>query len=61
MLWKFKMKTLFKVKELWGLVTNKEVKPNSTNVVRLHIYTRKERITFNFFIKNLFDIEFMNM
>jgi hypothetical protein len=55
------MKTLFKVKELWGLVTNKEVKPNSTNVVRLHIYTRKERITFNFFIKNLFDIEFMNM
>jgi hypothetical protein len=55
MLWKFKIKTLFKVKELWGLVTRKEVKPNSTNVARFHIYTRKERRAFNLLVKNLFN------
>jgi hypothetical protein len=55
MLWKFKIKTLFKVKEFRGLITKKEVKPNSTYVARLHIYTRKEKRAFNLLIKNLFD------
>jgi hypothetical protein len=46
---------IIKVKELWGLVIRKEVKPNPTNVVRLHIYTRKERRAFNLLVKNLFN------
>jgi len=34
MLWKFKMETLLKARELWGLIDNTEVKPN----LRLHYW-----------------------
>lgn len=43
MLWKFKVETLFKAKELWGLVSGKEVKPNPINVLILLVYEEGEK------------------
>ncbi len=50
MLWKFKVKALFKAKELWGLVSGEEVKPEVDHVGELLTYKRKEKKVLNLFI-----------
>jgi hypothetical protein len=43
MLWKFKVETLFKAKELRGLINGEEVKPYWLHVPGLLAYEKKER------------------
>jgi hypothetical protein len=53
MLWKFKVETLLKAKEFWGLVSGKKVKPNPINVLRLLVYERKEIRALNLLVQGL--------
>jgi len=46
-----KVETLLKAKELWGLVSGKEVKSNPINILRLLVYERKERKALNFLVQ----------
>jgi hypothetical protein len=55
MLWKFKVKALFKARELWGLVSGKEVKLEVDHAGELLTYKRKEKKALNLFIQGLFD------
>ncbi len=41
MLWKFKMETMLKARELWGLVNRKDVKLNEQEVAALSTYTKR--------------------
>ncbi len=42
MLWQFKMETMLKVKELWGLIDKIEVKPNEVDIVATTTFVKKE-------------------
>jgi hypothetical protein len=42
MLWKFKMETMLKARELWRLVDGKDVKPSEGEVAALSTYTKRE-------------------
>jgi hypothetical protein len=55
MLWKFKIKVVFKARELWGLVSGEEVKLEADHATELLAYERKERKTLNLLIRDLFD------
>jgi hypothetical protein len=41
-LWGFKMETMLKVKELWGLINRIEVKPNEVDIVAIATFVKKE-------------------
>ncbi len=42
MFWKFKMETMLKARELWGLVDKKDVKLSEQEVVALSTYTKRK-------------------
>jgi hypothetical protein len=47
-LWKFKMESMLKVRNLWGFVDGKETKPEEIiTIVVLVAYEKKERCTLN--------------
>jgi hypothetical protein len=43
MLWKFKVETLFKVENFWGLINGKEVNPYQLDALGFLTYEKKER------------------
>jgi hypothetical protein len=45
MLWKFKIKTLLKVRELWSLIGGTKQKSATTNANALTAYTKRENYT----------------
>jgi hypothetical protein len=49
-LWKFKIETKLKAKDLWGLVDGKDVKLAEGEVATIVAYTKRESQTFNFII-----------
>jgi hypothetical protein len=51
-LWKFKMETLLKARELWGLIDDIEMKPHG-DAVALLAYTKKENKGLNFLVQSL--------
>jgi hypothetical protein len=42
MLWKFKMETMLKVRDLWGFIDWKETKPKETIIVVIFGYLQEE-------------------
>lgn len=54
MLWKFKMETMLKARELWGLVDGKDV-------AALSAYTKKENQALNLIMQSLFDNQLLAM
>jgi hypothetical protein len=53
-LWKFKMETLLKARDLWELIDNIEMKPHG-DVATLLAYTKKENRALNFLVQSLFN------
>jgi hypothetical protein len=48
MFWKFKMETMLKVRDLWGFIDWKEIKPEEiVTISALVVYKKKERCTLN--------------
>ncbi len=50
MLWQFKMETMLKVKELWGLIDKIEVKPNEAGIVATTTFVKKENQACSLFV-----------
>lgn len=55
MIWKFKMETMLKVRDLWGLVDQKDVKLTKGEVAAIAAYTKRESQTLNLIVQNVFD------
>jgi hypothetical protein len=53
--WKFKIKTMLKAKDLWGLVDGKDVIPTKGEVATIGAYTKRKSQTFNLIVQNLSD------
>ncbi len=58
-LWKFKIESLFKARELWGLINGEEVKLYPSNALGFLVYERKDRWALNLFIQSLSNNQFM--
>ncbi len=61
MLWKFKIESLFKARELWGLINGEEVKLDPSNALGLLVYERKGRWALNLLIQSLSNNQFMSI
>jgi hypothetical protein len=55
MFWKFKMETMLKVRDLWGLIDQKDVKLTKGEVAAIAAYTKRESQTLNLIVQNVFD------
>jgi len=58
MLWKFKMETLLKARELWGPIDDTEVKPQG-DAIALLAYTKRQNKALNFLVQSLSNNQLM--
>jgi hypothetical protein len=59
MLWKFKIKTFLKVRDLWSLIGGTKQKPIATNANVLAAYTKWENCALNIIIQILSNNQLM--
>lgn len=57
MLWRFKIETLLKARDLWSLIDGNDQKPINTNV--LSSYTKQENHTLNLIVQTLSNSQLM--
>jgi hypothetical protein len=50
MLWWFKMETMLKAKELWGLIDKTKVKSNEVDIVAIIAFVKKENQVHSLFV-----------
>jgi hypothetical protein len=50
MLWRLKRETMFKAKELWGLIDKIEVKLDKANIIAIATFVKKESQTCNLLV-----------
>jgi hypothetical protein len=58
MLWKFKMETSLKARELWWIIDSTEMKPKR-NMATLLAYTKKENRALNLFVQSMLNNQLM--
>jgi hypothetical protein len=61
MLWRFKMETLLKARELWGSIDGTKKKLYEKNEKNLLNYSRKDNRDLNLLVQSLSNNQFMNM